>query len=197
MNFGGFLQPDENDPIRGLVGFLEVFDIRTAYPLLLAMFDAKVSEQEWNAISHVLKSYLLRRAVCNLGTKNYNRIFLALTRNLRADGFSAPALAKQLLTLTGKSGEWPDDSKFGEAWVNRPMYGPLNNPKLIHLLSRLESNIYVFEVRADCFLAAADRGAHPASGMARALAAAEWLKGAGVPRATGRERRRPECNSKP
>jgi hypothetical protein len=135
--FRRILQPDDNDPIRGLVGFLDIFDIRTAYPLLLAMFDAKVDEHEWRAISQILESYLLRRAVCNLGTKNYNRIFLTLTRNLRVGGFNAAALTKQLLALTGESGEWPDDAKFSEAWINRPMYGPLNNPKLTHLFSRL------------------------------------------------------------
>jgi uncharacterized protein with ParB-like and HNH nuclease domain len=135
--FRRILEPNDNDPIRGLVNFLDIFDIRTAYPLLLAMFDAKVDDHDWNGISQILESYLLRRAVCIFGTKNYNRIFLALTRNLRANGFSAAALAKQLLALTGDSGEWPDDSKFSEAWLNRPMYGPLNNPKLIHLFSRL------------------------------------------------------------
>jgi Protein of unknown function (DUF1524) len=56
---------------------------------------------------------------------------------LRADGYSTGSLTKQLLALTGESGEWPDDAKFREAWFNRPMYGPFNNPKLIYVLSRL------------------------------------------------------------
>ena len=136
-DFRRILSPTENDPIRSLVGFLDAFDIRTAYPLLLAMLDANLEEQEWEEIGPILESYLLRRAVCNLGTKNYNRIFLSLTKNLRREGFSAIALAKQLLGQTGESGEWPDDGKFREAWLHKPLYGPLNSAKLLHLFGRL------------------------------------------------------------
>ncbi len=139
-DFRRILSPADHDPIRSLVGFLDAFDIRTAYPLLLAMLDAKVEEQEWEEIGLILESYLLRRAVCNLGTKNYNRIFLSLTKILRRDGFSAIALAKQLLAQTGESGKWPDDGKFREAWLHKPLYGPLNSAKLVHLFGRLNQS---------------------------------------------------------
>jgi hypothetical protein len=131
-HFRRILEPGEDDPIRGLVTFLDAFDIRTAYPLLLLMLDAKLDDQTWSQISQVLESYLLRRAVCNLTTKNYNRIFLSLTKNLRRDGFSVTAVAKQLLSQTGESGEWPDDAKFADAWLKRPVYGAL--PSLSHPL---------------------------------------------------------------
>ena len=44
-HFRRILEPSENDPIRGLVEFLDAFDIRTVYPLLLAIFDANVPDQ--------------------------------------------------------------------------------------------------------------------------------------------------------
>ncbi len=87
--FRGIIAPSEDDILSELCSFLEAFDIRTAYPLLLALADAvwtmtsgRRSPRPWNL-------YLLRRAVCNLGTKNYNRIFLGLTRALRKE-VSAP-----------------------------------------------------------------------------------------------------------
>jgi uncharacterized protein with ParB-like and HNH nuclease domain len=85
-NFRRIIAPDPDDVIFPLCSFLEVHDIRTAYPLLLALLATALSDEEWEHISEVLESYLLRRAVCNLSTKNYNRIFLALTRNLRKEG---------------------------------------------------------------------------------------------------------------
>ena len=88
-DFYRMLQPSEEDPIRDLVVFLDCLDIRTAYPLLLALLDVGVSDEEWKDISAVLESYLLRRAVCELDTKNYNRIFLSLTKSVRRDKFSA------------------------------------------------------------------------------------------------------------
>jgi hypothetical protein len=106
---------------------------------LLSLLEEDVEESTWKEISTYLESYLLRRAVYNLTTKNYNRIFLALTKNLRKDGFSAENVKKLLLEQTGDSGLWPDDVRFREAWLHKPLYGPLNSPKLVHLFTRLNS----------------------------------------------------------
>ncbi len=135
--FRRIVAPEPDDPIYDLCTFLEAYDVRTSYPLLLALLEADVDEFAWAAISTHLESYLLRRAVCNLGTKNYNRIFLALTKNLRKDGFTAENVKKLLLEQTGDSGLWPDDVKFREAWMHKPLYGPLNSPKLVHLFTKL------------------------------------------------------------
>ncbi|AZG79021.1 DUF262 domain-containing protein [Methylocystis rosea] len=135
--FRRIIVPEKGDVIYDLCTFLDAFDIRTTYPLLLALMGTDLPDTEWQDISRTLESYLLRRAVCNLGTKNYNRIFLALTRNLRKDGFSAAKLRELLMAQTGESGVWPDNTAFREAWLHKPLYGPLNNPKLVHLFSRL------------------------------------------------------------
>lgn len=136
-HFRRIIAPEPDDEVYELCAFLEAYDIRTAYPLLLALMDAELVEAEWQEISRTLESYLLRRAVCNLGTKNYNRIFLSLTRNLRKEGFTAANLKALLLAQTGESGVWPDDAMFREAWLQKPLYGPLNSPKLVYLYGRL------------------------------------------------------------
>lgn len=136
-HFRRIIAPKPDDIIFGLCSFLKSFDIRTTYPLLLTLMDADFDDAGWREASRILKSYLLRRAVCNLGTKNYNRIFLALARNLRKDGFSAARLKELLHEQTGDSGLWPDDAKFREAWLHKPLYGPLNSPRLVHLYGRL------------------------------------------------------------
>ena len=86
-----------------------------------------------------MESYLLRRAVCNLTTKNYNRIFLSLTRNLRKEGFNAERLKTLLLSQRGESVEWPDDATFRDHWLHKPVHGGgrLNSPQLVHLICRL------------------------------------------------------------
>jgi uncharacterized protein with ParB-like and HNH nuclease domain len=136
-DFRRIIQPKQDDTIFGLCSFLEAYDIRTAYPLLLSLLDAEIDDKEWQETTRILESYLLRRAVCNLGTKNYNRIFLSLTRNLRKDGFSPSNLKAVLLAQSGESGVWPDDATFREAWLHKPLYGSLNSPKLVHLFGRL------------------------------------------------------------
>lgn len=136
-HFRRIVSPEVGDSLFEFCNFLELYDIRTAYPLLLAIMDAGIPAEEWKEISGVLESYLLRRAVCDLTTKNYNRIFLTLTRKTRNDGISASAIRGTLLEQSGESAAWPDDAKFREAWLTRPTYWTLSSGKLVHLFTRL------------------------------------------------------------
>ncbi len=136
-DFRRILEPKSGDAIAGLVRFLEAFDTSTAYPLLLALLDANLSDEEWARISEVIESYLLRRAVCGLTTKNYNRVFLGATRSLRRDGVSAANLAAQLGSGSGDSTGWPSDDAFANAWMTAHIYHRLNNPLVVHALRRL------------------------------------------------------------
>lgn len=138
-DFRRIIEPKAGDPISILAVFLDTFDVRTCYPLLLAILDVGVDDEEWRKISSTLESYILRRAVCNLTTKNYNRTFLSLTRNLRRDGLTHANLVKQLSEQTGESAEWPTDAAFGEAWRSKHVYRTLNNPKVVHILKRLNA----------------------------------------------------------
>ncbi len=139
-DFRRILAPKNNDVIFGLCSFLNAYDIRTVYPLLLAVLDAGLVDEELKAISLVLESYFIRRAVCNLGTKNYNRIFLNLTKNLRKDEFSAARIRDLLSAQSGESVVWPDDSTFRGAWLENQIGKQLNNPKLVHIFSQLNQS---------------------------------------------------------
>lgn len=136
-DFRRILQPRKDDVLFELATFLDRFDIRTAYPLLLHLLDARVGDTEWIEVSATLESYLLRRAVCGLTTKNYNRVFLSLTRFLRSDGTSPERLRHYLSTLSGESSEWPTDEAFLNAWQSQHAYMMLQNPKIVHTLRRL------------------------------------------------------------
>lgn len=136
-DFRRILSPADSDSLYALSTFLDAFDVRTVYPLLLTILDARVTPQEWSEISRTLESYILRRAVCGLTTKNYNRTFLSLTRSLRQDGVAAANLTKLLLAQSGESVSWPDDATFQKAWRTKPVYQIMNNPKVVHILARL------------------------------------------------------------
>jgi hypothetical protein len=117
--------------------FLAQFEISTVYPLLLFLFDSNLPPEEWEKVSLVLESYLLRRAVCGFSTKNYNRTFLQSIKPLRAEGANANRLASILLNATGTSGEWPSDEAFANAWLNGNAYSGLNNARLVYIYRKL------------------------------------------------------------
>jgi hypothetical protein len=141
-DFRRITSPAKEDSLRPLASFLEVFDVGTAYPLLLALLDAKLPDKEVRGVSGVLESYLLRRAVCGLTTKNYNRVFLQLTRALQGIAPTAAAVREPLSKLTGESAVWPTDEMFLAAWSEIHAYQLLNNPKIVHILRRL-SDFYL------------------------------------------------------
>ncbi len=136
-HFRRIIEPQQGDPLFALVTFLEAFDIRTIYPLLLALLDAEIDDTQWKAVSLTLESYLLRRAICGVSTKNYNRVFLALTRTLRQRGVSPEVVARHLMEQTGESAGWPSDEEFSVAWRSKNVYQSLNNQRLVYVFKRL------------------------------------------------------------
>ena len=140
--FRRVIRPKKDDPVYSLAIFLDAFDVRTSYPLLLTLLDAGLDEDEWRSVSVTLESYLLRRGICGMTTKNYNRIFLSTTRNLRREGVTPKNLDRQLAAQAGDSVEWPTDAAFAESWRTAHAYRMLNNAKIVHILKRLNDTYY-------------------------------------------------------
>lgn len=138
-HFRRIVSPVEDDILHQISVFLDAFDVRTCYPLLLALLEENISTEEIKNILGALESYIIRRAICGRTTKNYNRIFLTIIRNLRREGFSHPNLIKLLNEQTGESGDWPTDADFSEAWRNKHAYQTLNNPKIVYIFKRLNN----------------------------------------------------------
>jgi hypothetical protein len=136
-DFRRIVAPIESDVFYDFAMFLDAFDISTCYPLLLMLLDFGLNDDQWDAVTRILESYLLRRAMCGLTTKGYNRIFLSLTRTLRRDGATPERLARLLKEQTGDSMEWPADDRFGGAWRFDHVYQVLNNRKIVYILKRL------------------------------------------------------------
>jgi len=106
---------------------IKALDITTIYPLLLIIFD-KLGKPEHDiqrrSILTDLESYLIRRMVCELGTKNYNNIFMESVKQLSDTDPSqlGPAIREYLQSLTIDISRWPDDIEFIEAWQKIEAY---------------------------------------------------------------------------
>jgi len=129
--FQQFYMPDTNTREGVFLRRLRLLDVTTVYPLLLFLLskDSKILPQtELEGMLIDLESYLVRRLVCGLTTKNYNNVFLSLLRNLQKAGpLNRVALRTLLLGLTGDSARWPDDQEFKTAWLSRPAYQQLGH----------------------------------------------------------------------
>lgn len=140
-HFRRITAPQRNDSLFGLGTFLETFEVSTVYPMLLSLLEAGITEEEQSMISTHLESYLLRRAVCGLTSKNYNRVFLALNKYLQGAGMSSETFTGYLLSLSGESSFWPSDDAFGEAWQTNSLYHLMSSARIGHILRRLNDSM--------------------------------------------------------
>ncbi|GAA4355975.1 DUF262 domain-containing protein [Hymenobacter saemangeumensis] len=140
--YRGFFEGTAMPRLDLLVHRLQVMDTSVFYPVLLGLltrWQPKTPAQELNGIFTDLESYLVRRMVCMLTPKNYNRIVLDLLQVLEAAHTITRATVNAFLGgLTGETGRWPDDAEFKDACQTNPLYQYLNNPRLQMLLHALD-----------------------------------------------------------
>ena len=136
-NFHRLVQPRRTDHLWNLAVFLERFEVSPVYPLILLLLAEDLNDHELNKCATIIESYLVRRSVCGLTNKNYNRTFLLLARALRFSEVSSNMLVNQLAALKGESVEFPSNQRFQDAWLQNHAYRAMNNPKLSYIFVRL------------------------------------------------------------
>ncbi|GAB7536101.1 DUF262 domain-containing protein [Burkholderia sp. 3C] len=136
-HFRALCVPDESPILGKLAHFLNLFDVSTAYPPLLAMLDLSASDEDMSQTAVMLESYFVRRTICGGETKAYNRIFMGLTKAIRSKGATAEVVRDYLMAFRSQTDEWPSDDAVSEAWMNLKAYQALNNLRLTHILWRI------------------------------------------------------------
>ncbi|MDP9347601.1 MAG: DUF262 domain-containing protein, partial [Gemmatimonadota bacterium] len=123
--FRDFFVPDPDIHLWLFIERLRVLDTTTVYPVLLFLLSEGngVPFAEVDAILTDLESFLVRRMICGLTTKNYNRLFLSLLKRMRgADRVDRTVVRQELLSGTGDAVRWPDDKEFGSHFLTAPAY---------------------------------------------------------------------------
>lgn len=137
--FEELISPQGDSDVAEFARLVGALDVSTLTPLYLALRERLPADSP--ALTQALgdlASYITRRAVCGLTTKNYNRVFLKLLDSVAEAEDPATVLRAELLRLGGDSQQWPDDEAFKTPWLNRPVYLELRPAKVCALLRALE-----------------------------------------------------------
>lgn len=114
---------------------LRELDTSTVFPILLEIFithPLPEHETELRQVCADLESFLVRRAVCQLTPKNYNRFFVDVIKRLRLQqDFSAGAIRSVLLEQTVDTSRWPNDEEFRSAWMTTSFYAKHRRTRVI------------------------------------------------------------------
>ena len=117
---------------------LRRWDVTTVYPLVLRLWetDALGMEDKARGLGTLL-SFIVRRAICGLTTKNYNKFFLTVIEHLDKRDWSIDTLNAYMLEQTADSSRFPLDQEFSRSLANNPMY---------HVLGSARTNAFLIEV---------------------------------------------------
>lgn len=139
------LRPSEDTVIGRFSRMLQIFDVKTVFPLVLALLaDGNLTDAELQLVFQDLESYLVRRQLCGLTSQGFNRLFVSWTAKLTGDGctISRDSLRQIMLSEDANSSVWPDDARLLQSWLNDPVYPRLrSNGRLEYILRRMELHL--------------------------------------------------------
>lgn len=117
-----------------------VWDASPTHGLAIRVAASDLGEDEQRLIFSCIESYLVRRAICGLSRKNYNKVFAQQLKKLIDGELSAASLKSVLSALTGDASRWPSDEEFRQQWLYGAVYpGRLDPAKLRTVFHRLET----------------------------------------------------------
>jgi hypothetical protein len=126
---------------------LAQLDTTTVYPLVLEVLKRYGNPEcraEREQILLDVESFLVRRVVCQLTSKGYNRFFVDMIKDLRAkNDFSPSAIRTFLIAQTAETSRWPNDEDFQNAWLTISFYHRLKRAVARMILEGVESAMYI------------------------------------------------------
>lgn len=145
--FQSLVQPKGNDRAALLAKRLRALDNSTVYPVLLYLMSVPVERLSVASRDQILadiESWLVRRFVCQLTNKNYNRFFVALLGKLKkapADADLAEVARAELMRSRDVTTRWPSDSEFEAAWLSKPIYAKSRPDRSAMVLRAIEAHV--------------------------------------------------------
>ncbi|CAB3697128.1 DUF262 domain-containing protein [Achromobacter pestifer] len=131
--------PNVGDPVGRFGRMANAFDVSTAMPLAIYLATEPSVASRLTEAFDALESYIVRRDICGLTTKNYNRFFVSLISRLRtSDGDKVDELIAYLSSRLSDIDRWPDDADWERSWVMREQYRPARQPRLRYILENIE-----------------------------------------------------------
>lgn len=139
------------DAVAQVIDRLDSSGTATPWPLLLFLHaEPGISPEQATRGALAIDSFLMRRTICGLTSKDYNRLFASVLHTLgegdRAD--AGDRLAAELAAQSAPSRYWPSDREFMLALNRSDMYTGVVRARLKALLVGIE-NALMRDARAE------------------------------------------------
>ena len=98
------------------------WQLTTAYPVAMQLVAEGVSAEERERLGRLIYSYIVRRTLSGLTSKNLNKVFRALAQMFVQRTPCVSLLREYFATRTGDSTRFPDDLEFQRGILGQPAY---------------------------------------------------------------------------
>lgn len=131
-------QRSENAVLKSLYSDIGDLRMEVAFPFLLRVHndcnEGVISEDDLVEIIQMCISYVFRRSICDMPPNSLNKTFATLRNEIKANDYINSI--KAFFVLRDDYKEFPDDDKFGKAFMTRDIY---NMRSRNFILSHLEN----------------------------------------------------------
>ena len=134
------VNPEDESFLAQFARALQTWDVSTVFPLVFQIMASDLDDTEKQGMLSDLLSYIVRRAICQKTSKNYNNLFLQIVRHLNKVGINRKALQQHLLSSTAETAIWPSDEEFEKHWLNSPVYDYLSS-RINYILKEIERGL--------------------------------------------------------
>lgn len=119
--------------------FSQAFDVSTAMPLVLYLAtDGEAGDELANA-ALMIEAFILRRDICGLTSKAYNRLFIEILEKVRRSSLPPLRALEEHLSLgETEINRWPSDEEWRSAWLGNNQYKAARQPRLRYLFEAIE-----------------------------------------------------------
>jgi hypothetical protein len=142
--YRSFFDFSSNTPERRFFDVVQALELTSVMPVALDLFSR--CQENTEVLHQALKdiqSFLIRRMVCGLNTRGYNRLFVDLLGQIGEDAAEAAGNIRSfLLKSEADSARWPNDEEFLDAWLTIPAYKSLKKQRTRWLLETLEVSLH-------------------------------------------------------
>ena len=132
-------QRSDNAVLKSLYSDIGDLRMEVAFPFLLKVHndcaEGIILEDDLVEIIKMCISYVFRRSICDMPTNSLNKTFATLRNEIKTDDYMNSI--KAFFVLRDDYKEFPDDDKFGKAFMTRDIY---NMRSRNFILSHLENH---------------------------------------------------------
>ncbi|HEU4831040.1 MAG TPA: DUF262 domain-containing protein, partial [Candidatus Saccharimonadales bacterium] len=121
---------------------MQKWETTTVFPLAIYLAaETLLSPQELSEAFTLIESFVVRRAVCGLQNKEYNKFFIEVIARLRKASTTVQALREILSASESETRRFPTDTEFASAWRTEPLYNRLKSGQLTLIFRQLEAEM--------------------------------------------------------